>query len=221
MVSSAGKQAFLERRENQIAAFLNAGIAVCLPDVRGTGETRVGTSAERGSSRTSVSQTNLILGQPVIGSQLRDLRTVIRWLGQRDNLDGKKIAMWGDSFAPTNERNRTIAVPHDASGALQIGEPGGGILAALARVYEDGVRALYIRDRLDSYTRLGDQPYLYLPHDAIIPGGLPAGDLIAVTISFPGPIRIDSQIDAVNRYVSPPGGRGEASKWVIEELTAK
>ena len=53
------------------------GRTVCLVDVRGTGETQPGTSAERGSSRTSVSQTNLILGQPLLGSQLRDLRTVV------------------------------------------------------------------------------------------------------------------------------------------------
>src|SRR5262249_32051243 len=75
MVAQGGKAAFLKERGEVLEALLEAGVAVCLVDVRGTGETSPGASPGRGSSRTSVSQTNLILGQPVLGAQLRDLRT--------------------------------------------------------------------------------------------------------------------------------------------------
>ena len=37
-----GKRGFLKEREAEITAFLKAGLAVCLPDLRGMGETRDG-----------------------------------------------------------------------------------------------------------------------------------------------------------------------------------
>lgn len=95
MVASAGKAAFLKERGEAIISFLQTGVAVCLIDVRGTGETRPGSSADRGSSRTSISQTNLMLGEPALGSHLRDLRTVIRWLAARDGIDGKQARLVG------------------------------------------------------------------------------------------------------------------------------
>src|SRR5262249_6091311 len=39
-VSQHGKEAFLRHRADDIARLLVGGVAVCLPDVRGTGETR-------------------------------------------------------------------------------------------------------------------------------------------------------------------------------------
>ena len=101
MVAQDGKAAFLTAREAVIATFLKGGVAVCLPDVRGTGETRSGASADWKSSRASLSQSNLMLGQPVLGAQLRDLRTVISQLRTFDAIDAKRIAVWGDSFAQT------------------------------------------------------------------------------------------------------------------------
>src|SRR5262249_42218461 len=105
MIAQGGKSGFLKERSDVIAAFLKAGVTVCLADVRGTGETSPGSSAGRGSSRTTISQTNLILGQPVIALQLRDLRTVVRWLQARDGIDGKRVAVWGDSFVKPNAKD--------------------------------------------------------------------------------------------------------------------
>jgi hypothetical protein len=80
MVAQGGKAGFLKEREDVITQFLKGGV-VCLADVRGTRETQpADASPVRTGSRTSISQTDLILGQPVLGSQLRDLPTVIRWL---------------------------------------------------------------------------------------------------------------------------------------------
>ncbi len=103
MLGHGGKAQLLKGRGSAVAAFLNAGVAVCLVDVRGTGETQPGDgSPSRGGSRTSISQTNLILGQSVVGAQLRDLRSVLRWLQAHDRIDAKKLALWGDSFAKAN-----------------------------------------------------------------------------------------------------------------------
>ena len=174
MVAQGGKAGFLSERADVIAAFLKAGVAVCLADVRGTGETRAGDSGGRGSTRTSISQTNLILGQTVIGSQLRDLRTVIRWLHARDGIDGTRLAVWGDSFAKRNDEDANLKVPLDAPDFPLIAEPGGEHLALFSALFEDAVKVIFTHGGMGS--PLWPQPYLYVPHEAAIPGAanLPA-----------------------------------------------
>lgn len=171
MVAQGGKAGFLKERGEAIEAFLKAGVVVCLVDVRGTGETSPGDgSPERTSARTSVSQTNLILGQPVIGSQLRDLRTVIRWLQGRDDIDGGKIALWGDSFAKVNADDARFVMPLDAPDLPHYAEPGGPILAALATLFEPAVVDVHTHGGTLFAGNMWDSAYLYVPHDTIIPG---------------------------------------------------
>lgn len=213
MVAQGGKAGFLKERADAIEAFLKAGVAVCLPDVRGTGETRPGTSAERGSSRTSVSQTNLILGQPVLGSQLRDLRTVIRWLQSRDGLDKQKGAVWGDSLTKTNAIDSRFAVPHDVANPLVISEPNGGTLAGLAGMYEKGVAVVYARGQLDPASLFASH-YVYYPHDAIVPGVSAASGWLTSAAQ-----RHEGAVDALNCPIgAKPAPPADTAKWVIDNL---
>lgn len=219
MVASGGKQAFLKERGDAIAALLKSGVAVCLADVRGTGETRPGASADRGSARTSISQTNLILGQPVLGSQLRDLRTVLKWLRGRDAIDGNALAVWGDSFAKANPPDVRLAVPLDVEGPA-VSEPGGPNLALLAGLFED-VKAVYARGGLDPKETLTAGPYLYLPHDAVVPGPAQAWALAPV-LSKSRAVAYDGAVDFGNRAVGDkPRAPADAAKWVAERLRAK
>src|SRR5262249_37742440 len=49
-----GKQAFLKGRSSSLAELLQGGVAVCLPDLRGTGETRpAGDTRGRASASTA------------------------------------------------------------------------------------------------------------------------------------------------------------------------
>ena len=173
MVAQGGKAEFLKRRGDAIAAFLKGGVAVCLVDVRGTGETRAGDSAGRTSSRTSLSQTNLILGQPLLGAQLRDLRAAVRWLQGRDDIDGKKLAAWGDSLAEPNKAG-TPAVPHDVPNGPAVGEPGGVALAHLVELFEPGFVAGHARGGLSSYPAALTSPHVSIPHDSVVPGAASA-----------------------------------------------
>jgi hypothetical protein len=77
-VCQEGKAALLRERSREIAALVAGGAAVCLPDVRGTGETSPGPSRERQSVATSLSATEWMLGQTLLGARLRDLRAVLR-----------------------------------------------------------------------------------------------------------------------------------------------
>jgi cephalosporin-C deacetylase-like acetyl esterase len=211
MVAQGGKASFLKEREVVLAAFLKAGVAVCLPDVRGTGETRAGASAERGSARTSVSQTNLILGQTVLGSQLRDLRTVIRWLAARDELDGTKIGVWGDSFAKVNSGDVKAAVPLDADNLPVPSEPGGAELASLAGMYEK-VAAVYRHGAIN--ISLLKSAYLYCPHDALVPGMFVTGGRFVHAHAE----RSGGWVDGHNRSDDEPISFPETVKWMLKEL---
>jgi len=209
MVAQGGKAGFLKERYAAIETFLKGGVAVCLVDVRGTGETQPGTSAERSSSRTSVSQTNLILGQTVIGSQIRDLRTVIRWLSNRDGIDGKKIGVWGDSFAKVNPSGVKTVIPLDAVDLPAISEPGAAELANLIGMYEEV--PVYFRGALNH--SFLESPYIYCPHDAIVPGAAVLGG----RFDFPKHQKGDAWVNGHNQInddksLSPQ----EAAKWLIK-----
>src|SRR5206468_3635026 len=105
-LSQEGKGKFLGERAEDIADLLARGVAVCLPDVRGTGETSPDSPRNSWNEGTSegiyVSSTEWMLGQTLLGSRLRDLRSVLRYLRSRSDLDAHRLALWGDSFAPTN-----------------------------------------------------------------------------------------------------------------------
>jgi dienelactone hydrolase len=220
MVANAGKQAFLRERGGEIAALLGAGVAVGLADVRGTGETRPGPSADRGSARTSVSQTNLILGQPVVGSQLRDLRTVVRWLRGRDGIDGTRLAVWGDSFAKVNAPGSRLAVPLDLD-TPAVSEPGGASLALLAGLFEDGLAA-YAGGGLAADGSLFAGPYLYVPHDAVVPAPVQVTDsALPILSASHNAVLFRNPVDAQNRPVGAPSPPAEAAGWVIEQLRGK
>lgn len=217
MVASGGKAGFLKERGEALTELLKAGVAVCLVDVRGTGETRPGTSADRGSSRTTVSQQSLILGQPMLGAQLRDLRTVLKWLAAHDGIDGKRLAVWGDSFAKVNAKDATVAVPLDVEGPA-ISEPGGANLALLAGMYEENVKVIYARGGIDPNDPLTGSPYLWLPHDAVVPQPQPTGSL-APMLARVKAVKYEATVDVHNKATGDkPMSVADAAKWVSEKL---
>ena len=49
-------------------------------------------------------------------------------------------------------------------------------------------------------------PFLYLPHDVVIPGALTAGDLSALAAGLaPRPLALVGLVDGLNRAVEPNG----------------
>ncbi len=216
MVAQHGKQAFLKERSEAIAALLKAKVAVCLVDVRGTGETRAGSSAERGSTRTSISQTNLILGQPVLGSQLRDLRSVLNWLKQHEAIDGKKLAIWGDSFAKVNAKEMKLAVPLDVESPA-VSEPNGANLALLAGLLEENIVAIYTRGSINDSQSIVSGPYFYRPHESVILG-LPELPATLAKLKPKLPVLVDATVDAQNRSTSTAKSGAEIVEWLIAKL---
>jgi cephalosporin-C deacetylase-like acetyl esterase len=220
-VSQHGKEVFLKERPEPIAELLASGIAVCLPDVRGTGESSPDDSRGRNSSLTSYSSSLLMLGGTLVGARVRDTRSVLHYLRARQDLDASRIALWGDSFAPVNPAGKDLAVPLDAANLPRSSEPLGGLLVLFTAFFdnEQEIRAVYARGSLASFQSLLESPYVYVPHDVIIPGAIPIGDLPAVMdILASRKVRLSRQVDGQNRLVKPDEPEESPAAWLKEAL---
>jgi hypothetical protein len=189
-----------------------------------------------------------MLGESPVGQKLAGLRAVLRYLRGRGDL-AERVALWGDSFAPVNARDRNLAVPLDADLPDQA-EPMGGLLALLGALFEDAVSAVCVRGGLTGYEALLNSPFCYVPADVVVPGALTAGDLCDVAAALaPRPLRLEGLVDGLNRRapvaevaraLSPAraayraAGTAEAlridetapadspvSRWLLERLRAK
>ncbi|MBM3839508.1 MAG: hypothetical protein FJ398_16365 [Verrucomicrobia bacterium] len=206
-VSQHGKAFFLAERAETIAQLLERGIAVCMPDVRGTGETSVPGSRQPRSEATSISATELMLGRTLLGSRLQDLRTILRYLKTRRDLAAKHLALWGDSFASTNPTGFADPLIDEGEPPRQ-SEPVGGLLALFGALFEDDVRAVAASGTLAGYQAVLRDRFCYVPHDAIVPGALTAGDLNDVAAALaPRPLRLSRLIDGRNVMMMPENAR--------------
>jgi hypothetical protein len=145
----------------------------------------------------------------VLGARLKDLRSVLAYLSARSDLDGTKIALWGDSFAPVNPPRFML----DELIGWQIGpeieyqaEPLGGLLALLGGLYEEGVRAVAARRGLVAYSSILEDQFAYVPNDIIVPGILEVADVADVASALsPRPLLIENFVDGRNRVVREAG----------------
>jgi hypothetical protein len=243
-VSQEGKGRFRDECTGEIAALLTNGVAVCLPDVRGTGETRPDGSRARQSGATSLSATELMLGGTMLGARLRDLRSVLRYLRTRREVTGQ-VALWGESFAPTNPAGFADPLMDGEEQPAQ-SEPLGGLLTLFGALYEDGVCAAVARGTLAGYQSLLRDRHCYVPHDAVVPGALTAGDLCDVAAALaPRPLRLEGLVDgrncltpeaelerlfeptrqayreAADRLLLAPVASGEVAAWLAEALRGR
>jgi hypothetical protein len=99
---------------------------------------------------------------------------------------------------------QNLAVPLDADPFPHQAEPLGGLLALITALFEDDIRAIYVRGGLTSFESLLQGPFYYVPHDALIPGILTAGDLCDVVASLaPRPLRMEGLVNGLDQVVAP------------------
>ena len=220
-LAQGGKQRLLSERGGEVAALLEAGAALCLPDVRGTGETAP--DGARGPGAMDLAATELMLGGTLPGAQLKDARAAFRYLTQRADIDAQRIALWGDSFAPPNPpRILPYESPHRRLGPnpLDQAEPLGPLLALLTALYEDRARAVAARGGLASFLSVLEDRFCYVPLDVIVPGVLAAGDIPDVIAALqPRPVRLEGLVDGRNRPVD--GAKREPASvaaWMARQL---
>ncbi len=199
-VSQSGKQRLLQARAAEIARLLAEGVAVCLPDLRGLGETRPDDGRQRQSSATSLASSALMVDGPLLGQRMRDLRSVLAYLGQRKEVDADRLALWGDSLSEPNADDAPFQAPRGIERRARQSEPLGGLLALLTPLYEPDVRAVYWHGGLSGYRSVLDSPFVYVPYDVVVPGALLRGDLCDVAAGLaPLPLLASGMVDGWNR----------------------
>jgi len=226
-----GKAGFLKNRAATIAELLNRNVAVCLPDLRGTGET-ANDGRGRQSGATSNSASLLMHGQTVPGIQLQELVMLLEEL-QKHQFG--PIALWGDSFVEPNDPKVTLAVPYDNNVKLpRQAEPMGTLLALLGGMHAGkNVKAVYARGGLVSFQSILDSPFCYFPHDAVVPGLLANIDLSSVANANQN-VRLEALVDGLNRRVdqqtlektygkfatvrAEPSSQAEVAAWLVAQL---
>lgn len=204
-VAEGGKDLFLAEHSREIESLLKAGVGVCLPDLRGTGETSADSRRDPDSAESIQFSTALTLGDTLVGLRLKDLRTVLAYLSGRENIDHQRIGIWGDSLAPTNPASLLLnEVPQWRIGPEieQQAEPLGGLVALLAALYEPGVHAVSVNGGLVSFASVLDDTFTYVPQDVIVPGILEVGDLPDVESALaPRALRLSGMVDGLDRLV--------------------
>src|SRR5262249_55675959 len=154
------------------------------------------------SAATAISATELMLGGTIRGGQCRDLLAVLDFVGRQPGLDGNRLALWGDSFAPINAADRKLAVPYAVGECPNHAEPMGGQVVLLAALLDNRVRAVHVRGGLAGYLSILQSPFCYVPHDTVIPGVLTAGDVCDLAGALaPRPLHLESLVDGLNRKV--------------------
>jgi hypothetical protein len=233
-VAQAGKKDLLAERADQYAELLRAGVAVCLPDLRGCGETAAGSSRGRPSAATSISSTELMLGPTLLGSRLKDLRSVIAWLRSRGDVDPERIAVWGDSTAAVNGPDDAVAVPLGIDEVPHISEPLGGLLALLAPLFEPELAGAAAYRGLVGLESVLESYHCWLPHDVIVPGALTVCDLNELAAAAACPLLVGPSVNGRNQPVDvaairqtyargrtttdPDATPAETARWLIAAL---
>lgn len=198
-LAQEGKAGFFKHRAETIYELLKSGVAVALPDLRGTGETAAD-GRGRQSGGTSYSASLLMHGQTVPGVQLQELVLLMRELPKQGF---SNIALWGDSFAEPNNEDSVFAKPYDVSNMPRQSEPMGGTLALLGGLFGgENVKAIYVRGGMVSFRSMLDSTFCYFPHDAVIPGVLPSNDLPTLAdANAKRGLRMEGLVDGLNRRV--------------------
>ncbi len=204
-IAEGGKELFLTNRSQEIEGLLKRGVAVCLPDVRGTGETSPDSRRDPENDENMQAVNEEMLGETLLGRRLKDLRTVLAYLGQRPDLNGTSLALWGESLMPLNGTQLVLdELPLWQVGPQiqQQGEPLGGLLAVLGALYSPSVQAIAVRNGLAGYASILDSAFDYIPADVTVPGFLEVGDLADVEATLsPMPMLLEDLIDAKDRLV--------------------
>ncbi|MEX0718866.1 MAG: hypothetical protein WD066_19895 [Planctomycetaceae bacterium] len=214
-VAQQGKAGFLAHRGDVIAALLAAGVAVCLPDLRGTGETRASSGDDRGrtSPDTARAATEQMLGGTLVGARLRDLRSLIAHLWTR--ADVRRVGVWGDSFAETNPPEANLQAPHGVPHRPVESEPLGGMLALLVPLYHDDVSVIAVNRGLCDFDSLLDGQFVHVPFDAIVPGILETGDLPDLAVAAaPRALWMSGLVDGLNRELVPGDAHARCERIV-------
>jgi hypothetical protein len=143
-----------------------------------------------------------MLGQPLLGGQLLDLRTAWRHVQRRDDVNLDEVTIAGCAGQMPLAADASFAYPRRIDDRPRECEPTGALLALLLALYEDKAEVVSSRLGMVSYRSILDSPFVQVPHDAVIPGVLREGDLPDLVAALaPREVGLEGPVDGRGRLV--------------------
>ncbi len=229
-LAEGGKSRFLQQRTSEILRLLEQGFAVCIPDCRGTGETE----PDQYNRSDEPALSSIEMGGTLLGSRLKDARTVLEYLKHRPGIDDKRISLWGESFAPVNRDSIWVDELQGKPVSPQIqhlSSPLGAHLALLLAFYHPEVHAVAARGALISYLSLLEDNFIYAPFDILVPRLLEVADISDIASSVnPTPLLLVAPVTGrnfpasnsdINRFRQVVDAYGSPADLTIEPGTSE
>ncbi len=157
LLAQQGKAAVARHAGERIESLLQER-AVCLVDVRGTGEIGCDEPRAARGRASGRAATALMVGESILGMQIRDLRSVIGYL--------RTVEMEDVEIEDVQIEGRGDEGGGGGILAYRLEEPMGGIVGYLAALFEEGVTA---GEMPDARGQLRNQ-IVGWPMDAVVPG---------------------------------------------------
>ena len=219
--SQHGKEPFLKSCRAELAGLLRNGIAICLIDLPGAGET-VGRadSRNRTSGATAQSSTLRMLGGTMPLLQANALVDVKHFL-QDDAAKRERdlsICLWTESFAKVNGGSTVVETPRDVESPPFLAEPL-GFSAALVYFFgargnggDSDCRGLLARGGLVSFSGVLKSPFIHVSEDSLelaLLRGFENEDYAIAAYRLAkdngralNPVRLEGLVDGSNRVAS-------------------
>jgi hypothetical protein len=146
------------------------------------------------------------LGESLLGSRLKDARTVLEYLRSRSDIAADRVLLWGDSFADVNEEpiwvDELLGKP--VSPQIQhLASPLGTHLALLTALFEPEIKAVAVRGGLISYLSMLESNFTYVPPDMVVSRLLETADIADIAAGLsPIPLYISAPVTGRNYLVS-------------------
>ena len=144
-----------------------------------------------------------MLGGTALGARLKDVRTVLRYLATRPDVDAKRVVLWGDSFTDPNPRDLMLdqsLMQQPGPQTIRQADPLGSVLALMVALYENDVRAVAARGGLVSYLSMLQDRFCYVPQDVVVPGILETADVGDIVSALaPRAVLLEGLVDGRNR----------------------
>jgi hypothetical protein len=143
-----------------------------------------------------------MLGQPLLGGQLHDLRSAWRHIQLREDVLLDSVYFAGGAGLTPLPADSPFVYPRRIDDRPHECEPTGALLALLLGLYEDKAEATSSRRGLVAFRSLLDSPFVQVPHEAIVPDVLREGDLPELVDALaPREVALEGLVDGRGRLV--------------------
>jgi hypothetical protein len=183
-------------------------MVIVLAEPRGMGAARSSLDRGQQSASTSQSATCLMLGQTLLGGQLRDLRAVRRHVKRLPNIDTTRAIVAGGSGSVPLPEGAEFKYPRRIDGRPAEPQPQGALLALLLALFEDHFSAVVSRGGIVSFESALDSQFVQVPLESIVPGVLQECDLVDLVAAIaPRHVALEGLVDARGRLIGISDGQ--------------